>query len=67
MSKETDEFLRGLYEEDAHAPNGPHVNWTRGFEATDDEYADYRTQDAASRDADQDHAPHGGWRFWERE
>jgi hypothetical protein len=67
MSKETDEFLHGLYEQDTDQHNGPYVNWTRGFEATDDEYADYRAQEGADRSNDYDSSHHGGWRSWDRE
>lgn len=43
MSAETDEFLDGLYNYDED-DGGPYINWTNGFEATDDEYDEYQGQ-----------------------
>jgi hypothetical protein len=62
MSTETDEYLRGLYNWDEEQAEGPHVNWTNGFEASEDEYEEFRAEEGSN-------TPNAGgwWRFWDKD
>ena len=63
MNRETDEYLRGLYETDEDPDNGPYINWTRGFEANSQEYDEYGNQESPS--ANSNEYQHQ-WTTWEK-
>jgi|SwirhisoilCB3_FD_contig_101_186727_length_564_multi_6_in_0_out_0_1 hypothetical protein len=61
MSVETDEFLHGLFGYDEDSDEGPYVNWTNGFESSDEEYEEYTAQDNSNNNGG------GWWRFWDKD